>query len=129
MDSCSIVRMYDKVVLAWQDRQRSKAITMGKNSRTDMWWDNHFEENSPKIHLLPKMSPKPTFLASVNGWKEEDEWTIFDGKRAFLLKFSKHKCKAFKEALYDDIMADIRSKRHFWPEMIRFFYRQFTIHR
>ena len=30
----------------------------------------------------------------------------------------------FKEALHDVIMADIRSKRHFWSEMIRFFYRQ-----
>ena len=30
-----------------------------------------------------------------------------------------------KEALYDITIADIRSKRHFWSEMIRVFYRQF----
>ena len=29
-----------------------------------------------------------------------------------------------KEALYDITIADIRSKRHFWSELIRFLYRQ-----
>ena len=85
-------------ILARQDPQSSNAITMGKNSRTEMWWDNHSEENSPQNHLLSKVPPKPRLLAFVNRCKEADEWTIFDGKRAFPFRCSKNKCQVLKSA-------------------------------